>query len=362
MPTAFISYSWDSDAHKEWVLRFASDLRSSGVKVLLDRWEVRLGDDVTQFMEQGVANADFVILVCTEAFATKANNRSSGVGYEQAIVTAALLNGQPVRGRFVCVLRSGVPSSAIPVYMQTRLWLDLRDERTYREGLDQLRIHLLDRSDRPILSVEQAASELTSESQSSAVAPAPVPEQWVLVAGSGVARAFSSELAALSEYVGRRLAERGFGLVTGGWFGVDETTARAFADAALHDVVALEDRLIQVIPKSKEPAFAAGQLIFVDAGEPEWTEAIRRSTCVFLLGGIGGTWKTGEIALKLGKLVLPLADTGGDAKKFYLHMLSVWEQLHWLSIDQREFQRIARPGRAAIDSAIEIVVGRKSAV
>jgi hypothetical protein len=82
MPTAFISYSWDSDAHKEWVLHFASDLRSSGVKVLLDRWEVRLGDDVTQFMEQGVANADFVILVCTEAFATKANNRSSGVGCE----------------------------------------------------------------------------------------------------------------------------------------------------------------------------------------------------------------------------------------------------------------------------------------
>ena len=208
MPTAFISYSWDSDAHKAWVRHFATDLRSSGVTVLLDQWEVRLGDDVTQFMEQGVAKADFVILVCTEAFATKANNRSSGVGYEQAIVTAALLNGQPVRGRIVCVLRSGVPSSAIPIYMQTRLWLDLRDERTYKEGLDQIRIHLLDRSDLPTPSVEEVASGLTSESPSSAVAPTPVPEQWVLVAGSGVARAFNAELAASSEYVGRRLAER----------------------------------------------------------------------------------------------------------------------------------------------------------
>jgi len=109
MPTAFISYSWDSDAHREWVRRFATDLRSHGVDAWLDQWDLQLGDDVTQFMERGVTQADYVVLVCTESFAVKANDRRSGVGYEQAIVTADLLTSQPPRGRFVCVLRSGTP-------------------------------------------------------------------------------------------------------------------------------------------------------------------------------------------------------------------------------------------------------------
>jgi len=356
MPTAFISYSWESDEHRKWVRRFASDLRASGVNVLLDQWEVRLGDDVTQFMEHGLQIADFVILVCTEAFATKANNRIGGVGYEQAIVTATLLNGQYVRGRFVCVLRHGTPSSAIPLYMQVRLWLDMRDEKKYPEGLNQLLFHLLDRYGKAQGSVSQPVFALANKSRPTPSAPAPPLKKWALVAGAGVARAFSPELAGLSEYLGRCLAKRGFGLVTGGWFGVDETTARAFAEVTEDSVVALENRLVQVLPKSKEPAFAAGQLIFVDSGEPEWTEAIQRASSVFLLGGVGGTWKTGELALRMHKLVLPLADTGGDAKKFYLHMLQNWDRFSWLTIDQLTFQCVARPGRKAVDAALELAV------
>ena len=30
-PTVFISYSWDDDAHKEWVRQFATQLRADGV-------------------------------------------------------------------------------------------------------------------------------------------------------------------------------------------------------------------------------------------------------------------------------------------------------------------------------------------
>jgi hypothetical protein len=63
----------------------------------------------------------------------------------------------------------------------------------------------------------------------------------------------------------------------------------------------------------------------------------------------------------MGKLVLPLADTGGDAKNFYLHMLKSWEQLRWLSLDQREFQRVARPGRSGIDAALGIIATRQGA-
>jgi hypothetical protein len=39
-PTAFVSYSYDSPEHKEWVLKLASRLRAHGVKATLDKWEI----------------------------------------------------------------------------------------------------------------------------------------------------------------------------------------------------------------------------------------------------------------------------------------------------------------------------------
>ena len=41
-PTVFISYSHDSDEHKNWVLQLATRLRSNGVDVILDRWNLNL--------------------------------------------------------------------------------------------------------------------------------------------------------------------------------------------------------------------------------------------------------------------------------------------------------------------------------
>ena len=79
MPTVFISYSWDSAEHRAWVRRFASDLRAEGIDAWLDQWDVQLGDDVTEFMERSVSQADYVLLMCTENFARKANERHGGL-------------------------------------------------------------------------------------------------------------------------------------------------------------------------------------------------------------------------------------------------------------------------------------------
>jgi TIR domain len=42
-PKTFISYSWDDDAHKEWVKQLATRLRADGVDVTLDRWHAAPG-------------------------------------------------------------------------------------------------------------------------------------------------------------------------------------------------------------------------------------------------------------------------------------------------------------------------------
>jgi hypothetical protein len=39
-PKCFISYSWDSDLHKDWVRELATQLETNGVEVFLDQWDV----------------------------------------------------------------------------------------------------------------------------------------------------------------------------------------------------------------------------------------------------------------------------------------------------------------------------------
>lgn len=354
MPTAFISYSWDSDAHRDWVRSLATDLRNLGVDAWLDQWELQLGDDVTSFMEHGISEADYVLLICTDLFAGKANARRSGVGYEQAIVTAELLTSQPPRGRFVCVLRSGTPSLAIPRYMQSRLYVDLRADDQYRRGLEQLTSHLFGRYKAHKPPLGASAPETHPTSGPSEVATAK-PRGWVLVAGTGVLSDFTPALAEASMYLGSRLATDGYGLVTGGWPGVDETVARAFADTLSRERLALEDRLIQTAVEGEEPAFPAGQLMFIKRGKEEWSEPIRQADVVVLLGGLGGTWTTGEMAWQMQKPVLPLADSGGDAKKIYLRTLKEWNNFLWMGFERGQFLRLARAGHESIDAALELL-------
>lgn len=95
-PNVFISYSWDNEngnnEHKEWVSKLAADLRSHGVNVTLDQFDVRLGDVLPSFMEQGLATSHIVLCVCSENYVRKCNAVTSGVGYEKIILADELLN------------------------------------------------------------------------------------------------------------------------------------------------------------------------------------------------------------------------------------------------------------------------------
>jgi TIR domain len=132
IPTAFVSYSWDGDEHKQWVLELAEKLRvQGGVDVILDRWHLPLGGDRTLFMERGVTGSDFVLVVCTPNYAIKANNRKGGVGYEAMIITSQLAK-QIEQNRFIPVLRSGEWDSSLPIWIQSKIGVDLRGD-PYRD-------------------------------------------------------------------------------------------------------------------------------------------------------------------------------------------------------------------------------------
>jgi TIR domain len=127
-PRAFLSYSWDGPAHHQWVRNFAERIQGeSGVEVTFDQWHLQPGTDKLHFMERGVSEADFVIVVCTPKYAERANQRSGGVGYESMVITAELAE-HIATNKFIPVLRTGTWTSAIPNYLKSRFGVDLNGE------------------------------------------------------------------------------------------------------------------------------------------------------------------------------------------------------------------------------------------
>jgi len=136
-PKTFISYSWDDDAHKEWVKQLATRLRLDGVDVTLDRWHSAPGHQLPEFMERAVRENDFVIAVCTPRFKEKSDARGGGVGYEGDIMTAYAFTDKDEK-KFIPVLRSGDWREAAPTWLLGRVWIDLRNDPYSESAYEEL--------------------------------------------------------------------------------------------------------------------------------------------------------------------------------------------------------------------------------
>lgn len=121
----FLSYSHDSDTHKDWVLELATFLLSNGIDVILDQWDVEYGDDLAAFMEKAVTTSDRVIIICTDEYVRKANAGIGGVGYEKTICTAEMLRDYSNRRRFIPVVRNVASEQKLPTYFGAALYSDL---------------------------------------------------------------------------------------------------------------------------------------------------------------------------------------------------------------------------------------------
>jgi len=141
-PVVFVSYSHDSQEHKQWVLDLATRLRSSGVDAILDQWDLGPGGDLPHFMEQSIANSSRILMICSERYVQKANAGAGGVGYEKMIVTADLLKGIDSTRVIPIVHQQGIPT--LPTVLSSKLYIDLSTDDEFETGFDQLLRDLLD--------------------------------------------------------------------------------------------------------------------------------------------------------------------------------------------------------------------------
>src|SRR5262249_38887459 len=139
----FISYSWDSEPHKDWVRGFADHLPATGMDRILAQYDMRLGTDRFEFMESSVRNCNVVLCVCTPEYVEKANDRTRGVGVETTLITPQFFDRLKNQKQFIPVIRRSVPSTpTTPDYMSALLFVDFRDDDAFEDRMEELLRHL----------------------------------------------------------------------------------------------------------------------------------------------------------------------------------------------------------------------------
>ena len=133
----FISYSHDTEAHKDWVANLAERLKLDGYEVKLDQLDLTIGDNLPEYMESSIRESDLVFLICTPAFAKKANDRTGGVGWETLIATGVSFVDNQL-SKFVCLLREGTDSESLPTWAKGTFWVNFRGDEFDRQYVELL--------------------------------------------------------------------------------------------------------------------------------------------------------------------------------------------------------------------------------
>lgn len=129
-PLAFISYSWDSEEHKQWTHRLYQILGDNGVEVLMDKYGVLLGSNLEEFMSQGLNESKYVLCICSEGYLQKVNDPKTGVGKEVRIIRAN------DRTDFIIPIMIDNPNKILPEFLEGKSYIDFND--VVLDGRDQM--------------------------------------------------------------------------------------------------------------------------------------------------------------------------------------------------------------------------------
>lgn len=133
-PKVFISYAWGDEEHNNEIIAFATDLKSDGVDVVLDRWQLKEGFDTYSFMEKSVTDPTItnVLILLDPIYSQKADSRSGGVGTETQIISPEVYNKVEQDKILPVVFKRDENGDVCkPQYLKGRLHFDLSQEETY---------------------------------------------------------------------------------------------------------------------------------------------------------------------------------------------------------------------------------------
>ena len=122
-PRVFVSYSHDSEEHRDRVLALADRLRRDGVDAFIDQYEPHPPEGWPARCEIELAKADFVLLVCTEIYLRRWNGDESpgigrGVRWEVRWIRQHLYDSGSATAKLVPVLFADGADAHVPTMVR----------------------------------------------------------------------------------------------------------------------------------------------------------------------------------------------------------------------------------------------------
>ncbi|MEQ9441388.1 MAG: toll/interleukin-1 receptor domain-containing protein [Cyclobacteriaceae bacterium] len=137
----FISYSWTTPEHEEWVLSLAKRLMSDGIEVVLDKWDLKEGHDLYDFMESMVKSPEInkVLIVLDKKYTERADSRKGGVGTETQIISPKIYKDVS-QEKFIPIVRERNDEGVayVPTYLDGRVYIDLSSDEHFEENYESL--------------------------------------------------------------------------------------------------------------------------------------------------------------------------------------------------------------------------------
>lgn len=131
-PGVFLSHS---SKDKGFVSRLATDLKSRGVPVWFDQWELKVGDSLTEKIERGINESGWLAVVLSKSSTTS--------DWVQKELRAAL--ARELRDKNVFVLPIMIDDCEIPLFLLDKLYADFRT--SYKHGVESLLKRILEGDD-----------------------------------------------------------------------------------------------------------------------------------------------------------------------------------------------------------------------
>lgn len=116
----FISHTSNTDEAVEWVKNLALFLIDNGIQARLDRFHLRRGMDLPQWMCNELSLAQKVIVICDETYKLKADGRLGGVGWETMIIQGDVANLPPDSTKYQVIARTEKIQDGMPMYLKTK--------------------------------------------------------------------------------------------------------------------------------------------------------------------------------------------------------------------------------------------------
>ena len=143
-PRVFISHTSRTREEEDWTVNLALYLIEKSIQARLDRFHLRHGMDLAQWMCNELALASKVVIVSNEAYKAKADGRSGGVGWETMIMQGDIARLPPDSTKYQVIVRSECLDDGLPLYLRTRYVFHAKPSDTVDSFREELVKELLD--------------------------------------------------------------------------------------------------------------------------------------------------------------------------------------------------------------------------